>query len=1302
MEQEGSQLEKLLTQCKSNADVDVKVDALNKLQALFEAGTEIDDPDGLINVLKTCLRTSNLHLLSAAVAAIPPALPILFSRNVTYAHTPPGRPRSAMSSNSSVASGVLDMTLLRHTLNAFLPPGGLIERLGDKERVQQKAREALVLLGGYAFRAGGTSTLSTRRDGRGVETPLMIFERFLREAGLTSKVWKVREQSILTLVHIRRSHHQFPLRPFLPILVGALEDTDAHVRDCARVSVVELFTGPAVTDAARADLKKELAKKGVRKTIADSVLAQVLSGVSAPQVQIPDSSDGGETSKPKEYIPPSIALQSRKPSSTNSSGPLPRTASSSTIPRPPSRAAVASPPLQAPPSNENAEVRPVYIASSRDLENEFAQAAPAFEGKESEHNWAAREGTIVRVRGMLKGEVHLKYPDTFFACLKDDFIKLSLKTLASLRTTVAVHTCQLYSELAVALGSALDPFAEVLLTNLLGMSGFTKKITAQESQATVTTIITHTTPPPRAIIPLLWHTMQEKSVQSRTYAVAHIKHYVEVHGQRARAAIESHGFVDILEKAVKKSVSDANPSCREKARIAFWSFESVWPDRGAVILDALDNQARKAVEKACPDPSRLATLSVAAPAQPKKSSVAAAIAASRAKARAIANAPPTLRHQATSGSHTTPARRAGSPSTSPKLSQSVNRPASPLSPPSARSRIVSNGVVRPPLATSTSHGRTTSSGRASPTSPPMNRRTSSPLASPTQPSSGFRRAVNTALPASPPAARRDMSLSPPRRMPNGTARGAAVPLPRPSINELFASDDQSLLLASGIPVPDDSDSEGSINLMTFSSPIPMEKRAKPRGPKSTSQEHSLSPESSTSMLSTPIRNTLSSDSIADMVNKPAVVEDVLSANAEQAMSAAERLLELNDSEDGMDVFPIPSSLLVGKANGNGAATPKPMKVPKQQKLSPAPLSSQPPRAPVTPMNRNTMILRQASLFKDSPVNGARSASLMDVLQDRRQETGWWLKRKALMSQGTPLKSSDSEVASELNAYITQLEGDDWDVRTLQKLALICKERPAAPSASPPLSPRIDEPANPFAPPESDNSELWKQGRAFDRLFEALLKALNPERSEEELEYGLILLWEILENQWSLLEGREGDAFSALFQARYSNKVNVLEATNSLRDALCARMGPVYGITTLHASLKVFHAEKPSPTADEVVKAQSYAFGLMALGKLILRVPAEIVEEELPRLKSTLIEGLNDKSSLVVRESAAAVIIAAQMVMRDETHLFALLDGLADEKKNLLTYLFDKHGARGTTAGMDKLEKEMRRLDTRTSTPPRRT
>ncbi len=77
----------------------------------------------------------------------------------------------------------------------------------------------------------------------------------------------------------------------------------------------------------------------------------------------------------------------------------------------------------------------------------------------------------------------------------------------------------------------------------------------------------------------------------------------------------------------------------------------------------------------------------------------------------------------------------------------------------------------------------------------------------------------------------------------------------------------------------------------------------------------------------------------------------------------------------------------------------------------------------------------------------------------------------------------------------------------------------------------------------------------------------------------------------------------------------------------------------------------------------------------------------------------------MREAATAATIAAQMILRDETHLFTLLDGLPDEKKNLLTYMFDKHGARGpaTPAGssaMEKLEREMRRIDGRLSTPRR--
>lgn len=92
--------------------------------------------------------------------------------------------------------------------------------------------------------------------------------------------------------------------------------------------------------------------------------------------------------------------------------------------------------------------------------------------------------------------------------------------------------------------------------------------------------------------------------------------------------------------------------------------------------------------------------------------------------------------------------------------------------------------------------------------------------------------------------------------------------------------------------------------------------------------------------------------------------------------------------------------------------------------------------------------------------------------------------------------------------------------------------------------------------------------------------------------------------------RTPDLFLTSFQ--------VLEGTNAIRDSLTSKTDPVYGLTTIHASLKVFRSEPTPISQSEDVKAATYAFGLMALGKFILRLPAEIAEEEIPRLKPTLI------------------------------------------------------------------------------------
>lgn len=119
---------------------------------------------------------------------------------------------------------------------------------------------------------------------------------------------------------------------------------------------MELFTSPGVTDAARADLKKEMTKKGVRKATMDSVLSQVLSA-STSSLTSASSNELGQSGEKKEYVPPSLALLGKTPSTlSNGSGPTPgpsmmarirTTSRGNTGPkvpsRPPSRAGVASP-----------------------------------------------------------------------------------------------------------------------------------------------------------------------------------------------------------------------------------------------------------------------------------------------------------------------------------------------------------------------------------------------------------------------------------------------------------------------------------------------------------------------------------------------------------------------------------------------------------------------------------------------------------------------------------------------------------------------------------------------------------------------------------------------------------------------------------------------------------------------------------------------------------------------------------------------------------------------------------------------
>ena len=548
--------------------------------------------------------------------------------------------------------------------------------------------------------------------------------------------------------------------------------------------------------------------------------------------------------------------------------------------------------------------------------------------------------------------------------------------LASLRTVVATNTCSLYNDLVVALGTSVDPYVETILSNLLRMAGFTKKIVVQTSQATVVTVIVNTSPQPRTIIPLFWAGLQDKTPQARSYVIEHVKTYLDVHGSRAKNVVEASGMFDMLENCIKKSLTDANVGVRQNSRAAFWSFEGLWKERGRMVLEIQDGPTRKQLEKACPNQQDLQDIPPTTPVA-KKNSVAAAIAASRAKAKAIATAPPTLRHQATSTARTmSPPQRSISPSLS---TGSVSGRVAAGSPPALpRSRVVTNPSRTRTLsgkAMMSPHSRTSSGDSSNSASYPAPRVVPAPFSSPPR-GTVLRQAMQTALPSSPSPPMTKVTLPTPVS-PLSEEREDAI-----ARQSLYLSADlgdidhgnSDLLTAVAIPLPDDADSDldmNESNPVSFSSPYekyPPESRSKSRtdSQSPTSNGHQLAPTTESHPANVP----------------QLVVEDALRARAEQAQSAAERLLELVEPEDAQPQ----ASLLLN--NGTASQTRK--------LQAPAPTLTAQTRTPSTPNSKSAAVWKQAAAFRDSPAQQATPSLMTDMLRptSTRVDGAWWRKRMA--------------------------------------------------------------------------------------------------------------------------------------------------------------------------------------------------------------------------------------------------------------------------------------------------------------------
>lgn len=270
-----------------------------------------------------------------------------------------------------------------------------------------------------------------------------------------------------------------------------------------------------------------------------------------------------------------------------------------------------------PPAQETVPMDPLYVSDQRELEELFRDMLPSFEGRESEHNWMVRDKNVMKIRRLTKGNGPTEFRAAFVPGVKSCLDGI-LKVANSLRTTVSSNGSQCIQELARTLGPGLDPMVEILIQNFIKTSAATKKIAAENGNATVDIILQNVSYSARLMHHMLL-SFQDKNVQTRSYASGWLATLIKKHANQ-KAHIEHSGGLDVAQQCLKKGLADANPKVREGTRGAFWQFARVWPDHAETIMNTLDPKSKGQLEKDSRNPhagSLSASVSSTASVAPK-------------------------------------------------------------------------------------------------------------------------------------------------------------------------------------------------------------------------------------------------------------------------------------------------------------------------------------------------------------------------------------------------------------------------------------------------------------------------------------------------------------------------------------------------------------------------------------------------------------------------------------------------------------------------------------------------------------
>ncbi|ORY04895.1 ARM repeat-containing protein [Basidiobolus meristosporus CBS 931.73] len=479
--------------------------------------------------------------------------------------------------------GTYHPQLLKAYSSVLFP--ALLDRLGDnKEKVRQEALRCLVeLWQTIVVTADSGSITNTPKPNskslNAAQVAITYFEKEIKSHGFNHKTWRVREQLVSWILLCVKSIPDFSLKPYVPYMVKLLEDSQDPVRECSKEALVLLFS--SAPPHIKQHLRKEMQKNKIRSGIAEYISSRVFNAATSEgNLSVPVSNLHKKRSRSSSDSSHSSSDISLADSETESHLSSTEIQSSGDLPTSGRSTPVAS----------DIEVDAIQFYDSKEFENELLKIASKFNGKETEENWESREKALKRLSGIVHGDAPSKYNAVMAQGLRALLPKI-LDSIHTLRTTLAVTTLNLLQDMGKTLGTMLDPYLDITLTNLLKLGIQTKRIVAQASFKTTKVILRSTSYHGRTLNTLS-AAMSDKNVQLRGFTVGYLKTILDTFESQAQT-IERGGGLEILEKCIRKGIADANPQVRESSRDLFWTFWNIWKVRGEAIRNTLDPSTQK-------------------------------------------------------------------------------------------------------------------------------------------------------------------------------------------------------------------------------------------------------------------------------------------------------------------------------------------------------------------------------------------------------------------------------------------------------------------------------------------------------------------------------------------------------------------------------------------------------------------------------------------------------------------------------------------------------------------------------------